>query len=72
LPALIVPDASPRREESGKITNDDIINQEMASPSTKSSKSSLTLPEMKAIADSKNIQYHPSISFDEMHQKLYG
>jgi hypothetical protein len=71
LPELIV-DANIRQDNSEKITNDEILNQEMNSKTTESVKSNLTLNDLKGIANEKNVRFHPNIGFDALHAKLYG
>lgn len=39
---------------------------------TDASQSHLTLPQLKALADSKKIGYHASIGYDALYKKLYG
>jgi len=70
-PALIVKDGA-RKDESIKLTNDEIIEQEQSSQSIDGAKNDLTINDLKAIAKNKNISYHPNIGFDALHAKLYG
>ena len=63
---------SVRKEPVAKMTNDDIINQEQKSTSTASTKSTLTLDDLKKIADEKGIDYSKDIGFDSLHAQLFG
>lgn len=72
LPPIIIADATPRLDDRIKLTNDDILDQEMAVTSTAGTKGSLTIEEMKTIADQKKIKYEHTISYNELHQRLYG
>lgn len=71
MPAIIVPDAEAMEVEK-KISNDEVIESEMASKSTSDDpQKRFTLPELKQLADSKNIPYAPNIGFDALYKKLY-
>lgn len=59
-----------RREDEGKVTNDEIIEAEMKSPSEP--KSTLTMEELKQIAKTKNIDIRGNISYDTLYNRLYG
>jgi hypothetical protein len=73
LPPLVVGDTNSRIEKSEKLTNDEVIEAEINNPDPVSKVGSkLTLEELKALADSKNIKYHHNIGFDKLHAKLYG
>lgn len=72
LPPLVV-DGVQRQEKAGKVSNEDIIAAEQRSTSTADDpRTRFTLPELKKLADEKQIPYHPSIGFDTLYQKLYG
>lgn len=65
-------DGDVRREATGKITNEEMIEQEQKNPSTEPPKKNLTLDDLKNIAKHKGIQVQPDIGFDELYGKLYG
>lgn len=72
VPAVIV-DGGARTEKAGKVSNEDIIAAEQRSTSTADDpRTRFTLPELKKLADEKQIPYHPSIGFDTLYAKLYG
>ena len=70
LPPLHVDGEGARRDEMVKLNNDDIIEQEQVS--TKTEDSALSLEDLKEIATSKNLKFHPNIGFDALHAKVYG
>ena len=72
MPEIIVNDADALEIEQ-KISNDEIIDAEMSSTSTSDDpRTRFTLPELKKLANEKNIAYDQDIGFDDMYKKLYG
>lgn len=69
-PAIIVGGAM-RRDDSKKVTNDEYLDMEETI--TKGNpKTTLTMDELKMLADQKNISYDETTSFDELFEELYG
>lgn len=72
LPPLVV-GGTVSRDTSGKITNEEILEQEQKKADIKSTlKTTLTMDEMKGIAKMKNITYPENISFDALYSLLYS
>jgi len=71
LPALIV-DGDVRMELSGKITNDEVLDQVAKEVDISGKTKSLSLDELKNIADKKGIKYHWNIGHDKLYNMLYG
>lgn len=69
LPPIILT-ADIRREDEGKVTNDDIIDAEMKS--TAEPKTTLTRKDMESIAEQRKIAFHPNISDAKLYERLYG
>ena len=69
VPSVVVKEGN-RREKTGKVTNEDIINAEMSSPSVP--KHTMDLDDLKKIADQRGIEYHPNIGFDKLYERLYA
>ncbi len=69
LPPLIVLEGG-RREESGKISNEDVIQAEQESTSTP--KQTMSLSDLKQIADQRGIKYSPNIGYDKLYERLYN
>lgn len=73
LPELVVEDEAPRTETAGKITNDDILDQEMKPQKLGSQhKDQFTLQQLKDLADKNNIKYHWNIGFDRLYEQLFS
>lgn len=72
LKPLIV-DAEVHQDNTKKITNEEIIEREQNITDASSSvDSSLTLDDLKEIADEKGIAYHSTIGRNALYKKLYG
>ncbi len=76
LPSIILDSAS-RTEQSGKITNEEIIEREQAAPpiaygERDKPENRFTLEELRTIADSKNIRYAPDTEFKELYNTLFS
>lgn len=68
-PPLIINDGSWRRDNTRKLSNEEIMDGEEVIGATKTS---LSRMELEQIAKSQNITYHPSISDMKLHQRIYG
>lgn len=78
LPSIIL-DSVSRREQSGKISNDEMINIErdkMAQPTELGAKDNpkerFSLEELKTLADEKNISYPENVEFDDLYSVLFS
>ena len=76
LPSIIL-DATSRSEESGKITNEEMIDMERNSKPTSygqrdNPEDRFTLEELKTIADSKNIRYANDVEFKDLYSALFS
>jgi len=70
LPKIIV-DGDIREETSGKITNDDIIAQEQKI-SQGTTKTALSMDDLKKIAADRGIEVHHRTGFDTLHAQIFG
>lgn len=70
---IVVKDGGPRRNVSRKITNEEFLEAEAANVSIKRGeiKSSLTLAELKQLADDKGIEHPPKITYDALYRMLF-
>lgn len=65
-------DGERRRDTSQKITNEEMIRAEQKQTKLGSTpKSTLTLDDLKELAKTKKIPFHPNIGFDALYDKLY-
>lgn len=72
LPPMIV-DGELRRDNMKKLTNDEVLELEgRKRPINSTVKSTLTIDDLKALADEKSIPYHKDIGFDALHEKIFG
>ena len=72
LPPIML-EGEARRDAEIRMTNEEIIDQEQkALAGSHIPESKLSLDDLKGIAKSKNIPFHPSIGYDTLYQKLYG
>lgn len=71
-PPLVVPDANPVDNETGRISNEDIIEQEMNSTSPQGAKTTLTRAELEKIATDKRIPFNPAISDSALYNKIFN
>lgn len=69
MPALVVEEGR-RREMTGKVSNEDVIRSEQQSPSVP--RHTMSLDDLKKIADGRGIEYHPNIGFDKLYERLYA
>ncbi len=74
--APIFLDSSTRTEDSLKITNEEMIEQELTAPPVAygerdKPEDRFTLQELKTIADSKNVMYAPDAEFKELYNILF-
>lgn len=72
LPPLEVSDGEARVETAQKITNEEILDQEMK-PQTLGSKhkDQFTLEQLKDLAKKKNVKHHWNIGFDRLYDMLF-
>lgn len=61
-----------RRDKTGRLSNEEMINLEQKSTSTKGPKNTLTLDDLFAIAAEKNITHAPNIGFDTLYARLFN
>jgi hypothetical protein len=72
LPPLVV-GGTVSRDVSGKITNEEILEQEQkAAPVGSTLRTTMSMDDLKGIAKMKNISYPVDISFDALYSLLYG
>lgn len=76
LPSIIL-NAETRTEESGKITNEEMIDMERNAKATNygqrdNPESRFTIQELKTIADSKSITYADDVEFMELYTTLFS
>ena len=76
LPSIIL-DATSRSEDSGKISNEEMINMENNGKATNygqrdNPEDRFTLEELKTIAESKNIRYSDDVEFKELYGTLFS
>lgn len=72
VPELIV-DGGTRVETSGKLSNDDIIEQEQKPMmNNETLKDTLTLEDLKKLADDKGIKYHWNVGFEKLYAILFN
>ena len=76
LPSIIL-DSAGRSETSGKISNEEMIQQEQAAPPTDygqrdNPKDRFTLDELKSIAATKDIRHGDDVKFDELYNVLFS
>lgn len=69
LPSIIL-DGEVHRDKTVKLTNDEVIDEQVNSALFQ--KTTLKLEDLKAIAKQKNIPFHPNIGFDTLYGKIYG
>lgn len=67
-------DGVTRRDRTIKMSNDEIIDREQAKQDLigGKSKDNLTMAELKHLAQTKNVKFYDSISFDELYAKVMG
>lgn len=71
LPDIMV-DGEQRIEVGGKITNDDVINQEMDNTNDLPPHKRFTLPELKKLADERKIEYPADVTFDQLYNFMFA
>jgi hypothetical protein len=76
LPPIVI-DAGVRRDNTKKFTNEQIIAAAQGTEDAgkeegvEGAEETLTLDDLKKIADNQGIKYHPGIGFDALYKKVY-
>lgn len=68
-PPIVVKDAGVQRDATKKINPEEFIQR---TQDRMSHESTLTMTDLKRIADSKDIEYHPDTGFDQLYKLVYG
>lgn len=71
LPSITL-DGEMRVETEEKVSNDEVLDAEAKNTSTEGVKSSLSLKDLKDLADERKIPYHKTIGYDALYQKLFA
>jgi hypothetical protein len=72
LPELVVTGKG-RKDTSGKLSNDDVLEQEQRKMEVSATpKSNMTFDQLRKTAKDKGIPFTQSTSFDDLYKKIYG
>jgi len=73
VPPLVVEGSEPRVDATKKLSNEDVLDQEQKPMrDDETPKTSLSLEELKKIADQKGISYHWKIGKEKLYDQIFG